>query len=80
MRNTGKRLSRWSIQQNTVQKLFILPYYMIKPTEIKQFARQSGVRDIQIEKHYILTWILYSISKHEQLSKALAFKGGTVKK
>ena len=53
---------------------------MIKPTEIKQFARQSGVRDIQIEKHYILTWILYSISKHEQLSKALAFKGGTVKK
>jgi uncharacterized protein len=47
---------------------------MIKPAEIKQFAHQSGVRDIQIEKDYILTWILYGISKHEQLSKVLAFK------
>ncbi len=53
---------------------------MIKPTEIKQHAYQSGVRDIQIEKDYILTWILYGISKHEQLSKTLAFKGGTVLK
>ena len=53
---------------------------MIKPIEIKQFAHQSGVRDIQIEKDYILTWILYGISKHEELSKVLAFKGGTVLK
>jgi uncharacterized protein len=53
---------------------------MIKPAEIKQFAHQSGVRDIQIEKDYILTWILYGISKHEQLSGVLAFKGGTVLK
>lgn len=53
---------------------------MIKPTEIKQYARKGGVRDTQIEKDYILTWILYGISKHEQLSKVLAFKGGTVLK
>jgi predicted nucleotidyltransferase component of viral defense system len=53
---------------------------MIKPAEIKQFAHLSGVRDIQIEKDYILTWILYGISKHEQLSEVLAFKGGTVEK
>jgi uncharacterized protein len=53
---------------------------MIKPAEIKQYAHQSGVRDTQIEKDYILTWILYSISRHEQLSEVLAFKGGTVLK
>ena len=53
---------------------------MIKPSEIKQYARKVGLRDTQIEKDYILTWILYGISRHERLSKVLAFKGGTVLK
>ncbi len=53
---------------------------MIKPGEIQQYARKTSVRDTQIEKDYILTWILYGISKHVRLSKALAFKGGTVLK
>src|SRR5450432_3943176 len=53
---------------------------MIKPSELQQFARKVSVRDIQIEKDYILTWILIGISKHKRLSKALAFKGGTVLK
>ena len=53
---------------------------MIKSGEIQQKARKIGVRDQQIEKDYILSWILFGISKHEQLSKAIAFKGGTVLK
>jgi predicted nucleotidyltransferase component of viral defense system len=53
---------------------------MIKPGEIQQKARRIGVRDQQVEKDYILSWILFGISKHEQLSKAIVFKGGTVLK
>lgn len=53
---------------------------MIKPGEIQQQARIAGVRDQQIEKDYILSWILFGISKHMQLSKTVVFKGGTVMK
>jgi uncharacterized protein len=53
---------------------------MIKPGEIQQKAREVGVRDQQIEKDYILSWILKGIARHEQLSKAIVFKGGTVLK
>lgn len=53
---------------------------MIKPGEIQQKARSVGVRDQQIEKDYILSWILKGISHHEQLSKIIVFKGGTVLK
>lgn len=53
---------------------------MIKPGEIQQKANAVGVRDQQIEKDYILSWILFGISKQENLSKAIVFKGGTVLK
>jgi len=53
---------------------------MIKPGEIQNKAREFGVRDQQIEKDYILSWILQGISQHENLSIAIAFKGGTVLK
>jgi len=53
---------------------------MIKPGEIQQMAREAGVRDQQIEKDYALAWILKGIAEHEQLSKILVFKGGTVLK
>ena len=53
---------------------------MIKPGEIQQKAREVGVRDQQIEKDYILSWILKGVSQHEQLSKVIVFKGGTVLK
>jgi predicted nucleotidyltransferase component of viral defense system len=53
---------------------------MIKPGEIQQKARRVGVRDQQIEKDYILSWILCGIAKHEYLSKIIVFKGGTVLK
>ncbi len=53
---------------------------MIKPGEIQNKAREAGVRDQQIEKDYILSWILQGIAQHKQLSEALVFKGGTVLK
>jgi uncharacterized protein len=53
---------------------------MIKPGEIQQKAREVGVRDQQIEKDYILSWILKGIARHEQLSMTIVFKGGTVLK
>lgn len=51
---------------------------MIKPGEIQIKAREFGVRDQQIEKDYILSWILQGLAQHEELSKAIVFKGGTV--
>lgn len=53
---------------------------MIKPGEIQNKARDVGVRDQQIEKDYILSWILQGIAQHFTLSKSIVFKGGTVLK
>ena len=53
---------------------------MIKPGEIQQKAREVGVRDQQIEKDYVLSWILKGVSQHDLLSKSIVFKGGTVLK
>lgn len=53
---------------------------MIRPSEIQQKARKEGVRDTQIEKDYVLSWILTGIAHNELLSDVLAFKGGTVLK
>jgi predicted nucleotidyltransferase component of viral defense system len=53
---------------------------MIRPAEIQQKARKEGVRDTQIEKDYILSWILAGIAHNELLSDILVFKGGTVLK
>ena len=53
---------------------------MIKPSEIQKWANKIGVRDSQIEKDYILSWILCGIASHSELSKEIVFKGGTVLK
>jgi predicted nucleotidyltransferase component of viral defense system len=53
---------------------------MIKPGEIQKHAHLLGVRDQQIEKDYVLSWILYGLSVHQQLNSRLIFKGGTVLK
>ena len=53
---------------------------MIQTKEINQIARQNGVRDTQIEKDYILSWILNGISQHKELSTKIVFKGGTLLK
>ena len=53
---------------------------MIKPGEIQKRANKVGVRDTQIEKDYILSWILCGIANHSDLSKEIVFKGGTLLK
>ena len=53
---------------------------MIMPGEIQKKAQGLGVRDQQIEKDYILSWILQGIAQHKQLSQTIVFKGGTVLK
>lgn len=53
---------------------------MIRPREIQQKAREAAVCDQQIEKDYVLSWILKGVAWHERLSKIIVFKGGTVLK
>jgi len=53
---------------------------MIKLGEIQKKARAVGVRDQQIEKDYILSWILQGVAMHKELSNVIVFKGGTVLK
>ena len=53
---------------------------MIKPGEIQKKATIARVRDTQIEKDYILTWVLYGFASVPELTNTLAFKGGTVLK
>lgn len=53
---------------------------MIKPGEIQKKAREVGVRDQQVEKDYVLSWLLQGIAKHKELTSILVFKGGTVLK
>jgi len=53
---------------------------MIAPREINKIAAANRVSDRQIEKDYVLSWVLYAISKNGNLNKALAFKGGTALK
>jgi len=53
---------------------------MIEQKEINRFATKKRVSDRQIEKDYVLSWLLFAISKNEILYNALVFKGGTVLK
>ncbi len=53
---------------------------MIKAGEIQKIASVQGVRDTQIEKDYVIGWILKGISQNGYLSEHLVFKGGTVLK
>ena len=53
---------------------------MIKPGEIQAIANLQKVRDTQIEKDYIITWVLIGLSQNEYLREELLFKGGTALK
>lgn len=53
---------------------------MIISKEINKRAKENRVSDRQIEKDYVLTWVLIGITKQKTLSEALVFKGGTVLK
>jgi predicted nucleotidyltransferase component of viral defense system len=50
---------------------------MIKPGEVQKIANELGIRDTQIEKDYVIGWILKGISNIDFLKSRLLFKGGT---
>jgi predicted nucleotidyltransferase component of viral defense system len=50
---------------------------VIKPQEISKLANAEGVRQQQIEKDYIISWVLWGIYNNDTLKDALIFKGGT---
>src|SRR4030042_2460306 len=50
---------------------------MIKPKEISKLANSEGVRQQQIEKDYIISWVLWGIYNNDKFKDALIFKGGT---
>jgi predicted nucleotidyltransferase component of viral defense system len=53
---------------------------LIQPGEIQSLAGKEGVRDTQIEKDYVISWVTYGIANNAFLKKNLVFKGGTVLK
>jgi predicted nucleotidyltransferase component of viral defense system len=53
---------------------------VIQPGEIKSIAGKLGVRDTQIEKDYVISWVIYGIANNPFLRENLIFKGGTVLK
>ncbi|MCB0715919.1 MAG: nucleotidyl transferase AbiEii/AbiGii toxin family protein [Chitinophagaceae bacterium] len=53
---------------------------MIKPGELQSIAGKEGVRDTQIEKDYVISWVTYGIANNPFLKENLVFKGGTVLK
>jgi len=50
---------------------------MIKPKEISRKANSEGVRQQQVEKDYIISWIIWGIYNNDLLKETLIFKGGT---
>lgn len=50
---------------------------MITPGEIQKIANRLGIRDTQVEKDYVIGWILYGLSQNNYLKSKLLFKGGT---
>jgi predicted nucleotidyltransferase component of viral defense system len=50
---------------------------MIKPGEIQKIANRLGIRDTQIEKDYVIGWVLRGISINTYLKERLIFKSGT---
>ena len=53
---------------------------MILQKEISAAAAKNCLKDTQVEKDYVLSWILLGISQNDLLSANLVFKGGTVLK
>lgn len=49
---------------------------MIEPQILRKTARYWNLKVDAVEKHYVLGWILYGISK-SSIGNSLAFKGGT---
>jgi uncharacterized protein len=53
---------------------------MLKGRDIQTIAGKAKIRDTQIEKDYVISWLLWGIAQSDVLHKNLIFKGGTVLK
>jgi uncharacterized protein len=53
---------------------------MLRGRDIQAIAGREKVRDTQIEKDYVLSWMLWGIAQSPTLRQGLVFKGGTVLK
>ena len=51
---------------------------MIKPGEIQQTASSLQLKDTQLEKDYVISWILRGVYSNAYLKERLIFKGGTL--
>lgn len=50
---------------------------MIKASELHRIAALEGIRFDQIEKDYVILWVLYGLSQPDFVPNRWAFKGGT---
>ncbi|NQY11768.1 MAG: nucleotidyl transferase AbiEii/AbiGii toxin family protein [Flavobacteriales bacterium] len=50
---------------------------MIQPKELSKISNIVGVRPQQIEKDYVVSWLLWGIAQNDLLKQNLIFKGGT---
>lgn len=53
---------------------------MLRGRDIQAIAGKAKIRDTQIEKDYVLSWLLWGIAQSTFLYQNLIFKGGTVLK
>ncbi|MDZ7878628.1 MAG: nucleotidyl transferase AbiEii/AbiGii toxin family protein [Saprospiraceae bacterium] len=53
---------------------------MLRGRDIQTIAGKAKIRDTQIEKDYVLSWLLWGIAQSDVLYQNLIFKGGTVLK
>ena len=51
---------------------------MIEEGEVHSQANEQVVQAVQIEKDYVISWVLYGIASNPFLLENLVFKGGTV--
>ena len=49
---------------------------MINRDEISQAASLHGVSVVQIEKDYVLGWLLWALAQDADLGRSLVLKGG----
>lgn len=50
---------------------------MITKHELNRIAAEWGLRDVVVEKDYVLGWVLWGIGSNPRLSREWIFKGGT---
>ena len=53
---------------------------MIPVKEVSSAASKAQVKDVQVEKDYVISWMLYGIANNPFLKENLIFKGGTAMK